>query len=784
MNLETKTTPKSDHMVEWALFYASIGFPIIPIYEVTTNELCACNNETCPSIGKHPRIKNGLNAASNNALIIQQWWSQWPKANIGLITGHQSGTLVLDVDVKNGGIDSLHLLEAQYGLIEGWRARSGGNGFHFYFELPKNLQIRNKVNILPGIDIRAEGGYIIAPPSRHHSGATYQWESSIEHNKIVPNWLEQLCLDPKKTSHKKKMTMPSLHNGIASVQTESICVLEGSRNSFLCSIAGSLHKYGLSHTAVFDLISHVNQVACYPTLAQSEVEKITNSVDNYPVNGMDPDIWQAPVPMQHMSIHPQCMDICLIPIPLQTWISDIAKRMQIPLELICIPAIVALGAIIGKKIQIYPKQFDNWVVHPNLWGAIVARPGTLKSPAIAEALKPLEALVKKSHTLFTEQSNQWSIQKTIKTATIEAIKDQLARCHNQNKKEESELLKAQLVQTQEEMIKSTPICKRFKTNDATVEKLVELLMANPNGLLLVRDELAGWISTLSKSGHEGSREFFLSCWCAKGSYTVDRIGRGTSHAASLCLSIFGAIQPDKLESLITTPLQSNDDGLLQRFQLLVCPEIKDKWENHDIAPDVIAQKNIENIFERIANFEPKTEEGFIGLRFSPEAQVTFNEWRENLENGLRSQDYGCGAYESHLSKYRSLIPSLALIFEILSSGSNASDVSTSSLSLALQWAEYLISHAKKVYQLDEYHGDRAAIQIFLKKIEEKKIYDGMTVRMILRNSWEHLKTKEQLESTLDFFAQNNWLKVVEHQSIGRPCRKILLNPSLLSDLSS
>ena len=236
--------------------------------------------------------------------------------------------------------------------------------------------------------------------------------------------------------------------------------------------------------------------------------------------------------------------------------------------------------------------------------------------------------------------------------------------------------------------------------------------------------------------------------------------------------------------MVTNPLQSNDDGLLQRFQLIVCPEIKEKWENHDTTPDYEAQKNVEKLFDNIANFNPTTTEGFIGVRFSHEAQLKFNQWRENLENSLRQKDCDYAPYEAHISKYRSLIPSLALLFEVLDSGCDGTDVKQGSLELALEWADYLIAHAKKVYQIEEYHADRASIQSFLKKLDAKKIYDGMTVRSLSRTSWEYLKTKDQIENTLEFFVQNNWIKIIEHKTIGRPSRVIKLNPSLLSNLSS
>ncbi len=762
-------------MSDWALFYASKGFPIIPLYEADMNGNCTCKNVKCSSIGKHPRVKNGLKDASCDPIVIQEWWASWPNANIGLITGQASGQIVLDVDLKSGGLTSLESLESQYGCLDTLKVHTGGGGFHFYFDFPVEPPMRNKVNLLPGVDIRADGGYIVAPPSLHQSGERYKWDSIFVETKRAPDWLITLCLAPKKE-------LTALSDASAQMKEPSLFVAQGARNSFLCSMAGSMLRYGLNQKAMLSLLHEINQLACHPVLEAQEVSNIAHSIFHYAPSAIE-ETWGKIVPVGLLYEHPPRMNFALIPLKLQPWISDIAKRMQIPFELICVPAIVAFGSVIGKKIKIHPKSKCNeWAVQPTLWGAVVARPGTLKSPAIAAALKPLEALVKKEHLLFEEKSKKWAIQKSIKTATIEAIKGQITRC--QNHKEESDLLKKQLMDMEEDIMNNTPVCKRYKTNDATVEKLVELLTENPNGLLLVRDELSGWLATFSKAGKEGDREFWLQSWAGQGTYTVDRVGRGTTHAPSLCLSVFGAIQPDKLECLITKSIHSYDDGLLQRFQLIVCPQITEKWENHDVSADNLARENVEQLFEEVAKFQPEEQNGFVALHFSQEAQGQFDLWIANLEDGFRREERSSSPYEGHLSKYRSLVPALALIFEIMQSGCEAMVVSLKSLELSMAWMDYLIPHAQKIYQVEKYHSDRESIQSFIQKLKAKKIYDGMTIRAISRSSWEGLRTKDQIESALEFFVQNHWIKIVEIKTMGRPAQAIRLNPSLLSHLSS
>src|SRR5262249_33874054 len=107
---------------------------------------------------------------------------------------------------------------------------------------------------------------------------------------------------------------------------------------------------------------------------------------------------------------------------------------------------------------------------------------------------------------------------------------------------------------QQKLADAVAIPKRYYTHDATVEKLGSLLNENPAGLLLLRDELAGWLCSLEKQGREGDREFFLEAWNGVGDFYVDRIGRGTLHIPALTIAICGTMQPGKLQTYIKEAL--------------------------------------------------------------------------------------------------------------------------------------------------------------------------------------------------------------------------------------
>src|SRR4051812_18422054 len=175
-----------------AIEYARRGWTAIPIYE-PTQAGCSCGNPKCGrSIGKHPRIDGWQKSRAKDEATIAGWWREWPDASVGLLTGEPSKFIVLDVDPDSGGEESLEALEGAHGPLPHTQvSRTGSGGKHFLFEYP-GMRVRNSVKkIAPGIDIRGDGGQIVAPPSAHRSGKSYQWIAEAE-LASVPAWLLDL----------------------------------------------------------------------------------------------------------------------------------------------------------------------------------------------------------------------------------------------------------------------------------------------------------------------------------------------------------------------------------------------------------------------------------------------------------------------------------------------------------------------------------------------------------------------------------------------------------------
>ena len=468
----------------------------------------------------------------------------------------------------------------------------------------------------------------------------------------------------------------------------------------------------------------------------------------------------------------------MVPEPFRPWLVDIASGACIPLESVVCPTLIGVGSLIGRSVGIRPGKYDDYIVVPNLWGGIIARPGAMKTYAIQEGTKPLSRLAAESRDTHQAELDLYGAEKERITAEINAIKTEMSKAAKADREafETSETsiverstaimagLETELATKYEELRASAVTERRYITQDATVEKLGELLNENPRGLLVLRDELAGWLRLLDKSGREGDREFYLESWNGTGGYTFDRIGRGTVHVDALTISICGGIQPGKLMSYIDEAIDGNAgaDGLLQRLQLIVWPDGWGEWAKPESWPDPDAKNRAFEIFRYLDRLdasavgaESTDGDGAIPcLRFSPDAQEIHDSWRDELEHRLRSDALiDTPAFESHLSKYRSLMPSLALIFHLVdvASGTPGGPVTAWSTRLAAAWCDYLEAHAKKVYAAELFPGVEAAHNLSV-KIKQGAIVDGQTTRDIYQHHWSGLTTSSQVATALGVLA--------------------------------
>lgn len=494
--------------------------------------------------------------------------------------------------------------------------------------------------------------------------------------------------------------------------------------------------------------------------------------------------WADPQPLPDALPAVLAFDPELLPEALRGWVADIAHRMQCPPDFPAVGAVVALSGLIGARAVVAPKARDDWRVVPNLWGAIVGRPGVMKSPALSEVLKPLHRLEAREREQWTVAHEAWELDAKVAKLAAEANEKQARAIASKDPAKARTMLVP--VDTPEE-----PTMRRYVVNDATVEKLADLLTLNTWGLLVYRDEIHGLLCSMDRQGQEGARGFYLTGYDGNQGHAVDRIGRGESFVPRVCLAMLGGIQPGKLQSYVREAVAggAGDDGLLQRFGLAVWPDVNREFAYVDQWPDTPAKQAAWAVFERLNDLQPVSDTDPQEWRFSPEAQTLFVEWLTGFETDIRGDELH-PALVSHLAKYRKLIPALALIFALVDTPDSGGVIHARELLRALAWGEYLRSHAERIYAAAVTPETTGARQL-LDKFKAGKLcdsdgvlLDAFTPRLVAVKHWAGLGTPDTVRKAADLLADYGWLARETVQSgdamgRGRPSERYLLHPMLL-----
>jgi putative DNA primase/helicase len=492
--------------------------------------------------------------------------------------------------------------------------------------------------------------------------------------------------------------------------------------------------------------------------------------------------WPKPLPLPEGLPPVEQLIPEMLPDAIRPWLFDMADRMEIPPDYAAVAALTALSSLIGRGCGIRPKRHDDWLVVPNLWGAIVGPPSFLKTPASTEAMKPLDRLEIEAKEIFEAGRTKHELEAMV----VKARRDHFEKKLKEAISKGEDYSVSMGCNTLSETEKTIPARKRYFTADATPEKIIELLNQNPRGLLIKRDELIGWLRGLDKDNRKGSRALFLEGWNGTGRYSYDTISRGTVDVEALTLSVFGAITPGPLAEYVYSANKGSvgDDGLLQRFQLIVWPDPPKEWRNVDRWPDTQHKNRAFDVFKQLSGDIPgaitENEGGIPFLRFSSDGQAIFDGWRFELENRLRGENKLHPALESHLGKYRSLMPSLALIIhliDVVSGTVEPGPVSENAAVMAVGWCEYLESHATKVYSGTTSPAMLSAGEL-LKHIHRGAINDGNSIKEVYRHEWAKLTTPEEVKAGLKVLEDYDWLMVEKTGTGGRPSEIIRLNPNI------
>ena len=484
------------------------------------------------------------------------------------------------------------------------------------------------------------------------------------------------------------------------------------------------------------------------------------------------------------------MDVeALLPPPLSGYVRDAAHRKVAPAEFVAVSLLASLGALIGARCGVRPKLLDDWIVVPNLWCAIIAPPSKKKSPSMADGTKPLKWLAAQARQKHAKAMEAYQEELEQFEVLMAAAKKAMAKAADKADDEGIEAAKARIAALKDSK-PQPPTLKRYTTNDSTIEKLGELLVENPQGLLTERDELAGLLTSFDKSGHESDRAFYLEAWNGTEGHEVDRIGRGSLYIPNLALSVLGGIQPERLERyLYGTSKDVGNDGLLARFQLMVWPDsLEFQWR--DTTPDKGLRDAVYYIFQVL------DDDDFIGIwgaepadqfrripsfKLSPAAAQAFIAWDTKLQTEIMP---ACQpVLQEHFGKYEKLVAGLALVLDMAEradAGGIIGPIREGPMLKAIAWADFLGDHARRVYHL-WMHAEVRAAQKLSEALLQRKLPDPFTTADIQRKGWSGLGSPREIVAALEFLEATGWVRPLPKPEIptpGRPGKGYAVNPKI------
>ena len=246
-------------LIDLALLYARLGLPVFPVIRG----------------GKRPLVERGFHSASLDPGVIRAWWAQWQDANIGVATGAPAGVWVLDVDPRHGGDRSLEELVKKNGPLPATpQVLTGGGGMHFYFRLKEEEvgRLGSRTGVLPGIDVKSAGGYVVAAGSIHESGNRYAWAPGARIGDVplanAPPWLLSLVVKGRSTVR-------------TAVRPPGIRFSDGTRNDSMVSMGGTMRRVGFDEEAIAAALNIQNRLSCDPPLDERDVRRVSQSVARY-----------------------------------------------------------------------------------------------------------------------------------------------------------------------------------------------------------------------------------------------------------------------------------------------------------------------------------------------------------------------------------------------------------------------------------------------------------------------------------------------------------------------
>ncbi|MCX7701549.1 MAG: DUF3987 domain-containing protein, partial [Gemmataceae bacterium] len=602
--------------------------------------------------------------------------------------------------------------------------RTPRGGRHLWFKLPGQKTWRPWVGELAdNVDLRTgPGSFIIAPPSVGEQGEYELLDGEIgppERLPLPPDWLidaiDRVAERLGKTGRNGKHEAPSpMAEGV---------IPEGRRNTALASFAGSMRRRGLTAGEIAAALLVINERRCRPPLPDEEVRRIAESVTRYaPAIGLG-DFGGETAEEEPYKPFP----VELLPDPLREYAELAAKGIGVDPAYVAVPLLTACGAAVGatRRLELKP----GWRVPPILWTALVGESGSGKSPALEAGLVGVRH----------HQARVW----TAYEKAMELYENDVQ--HYERDQGKWRRHKGDAGPPPKKPQK--PIPPRLVVSDTTLEAAAHALQGNPRGVLLARDELAGWLGSLDRYAKTrgGDLPGWLSTYNALP-LTVDRKTSGVTYVPAACVCVTGGVQPGILRRVMTA--EYRESGLLARLLLVAPPRRPKRWNEQGVDQRLI--DSIAELFRRLYGFqfradgvEPTPEI----VRLTPEAKAV---WLEHFDRHAAEQVELTGDLAAAWSKAEELPARLALILHSVESAwrgeTGTSPIPADTMQRAVSSTAWFKSETRRVYETLLATGADDQLDRLARWIERQ---GGVTTIRDVQRALRRYRTAEAAETALN-----------------------------------
>lgn len=686
--------------------------------------------------GKSPLCPNGFKSATTDKVVLQEWDNKFSNCNVGIPTGSINNIFVVDVDGEQG-IESLNRLELIYGKLDAPTVITG-KGKHLYFKMPE-IDIKSSVSkIADHIDIRANGGYVVAPPSVHENGHRYTWKNFAPNQNFpeAPNWLISLMINAE------KQTLP-----VSGVLEEIASTPEGERNDTLYRRAISLiNRSKKEYLNMNEVKQNIINAAILSGLSKEEATKTFDNAlkfaethcDNQEENEPDMDILKTKILLPAPKLNTKIFK------GLENWVNQTAESTNAPVDYVAFSLLAGAAGVVGLSRSISP--WAGWEESCCLWVGAIGEPSSGKTPATTPIRKILNKIEDSRKNEYSAQMAKWKREKEVA---------------KQRKKEWEEKVKENPDTASNfpisAIIPAKPQTYRFVYGDTTQEALTSDMERNIKGAIIFRDELAAWVSGMNRYNSGSSeRGFWLEAFngnkfvCNRVKFDDERL-----EIQNLLVSVFGTIQPQRL---IDTVLSDRGDGFLARF-LWVYPELKPAT----IPQNIVLPENVSTAFKKLDSllnpYADNAENQKKCLHLSIEAQQLFNTWYLAHLNKSQQEE---SILKYFLGKGQGYVLRLALLLELLwwtdSEYLEPTEVSLEAIQMAIElYDTYLTPMCERVYNM--YYSPTQNIEA---RALARWIIENKPQSFILRDVYNNgnianLRRKEQAEKAANKLIALNWL---------------------------